>query len=539
MSVTLTDILVASVRRNPGTAFLLEGMGESQRSTLTYEEFYRESEQLARSLVELGLGRGDRIALMAPNQPEWVVVFFAAARIGAPVVTINPRYRGAELDYMLTQSGARFMAIGTRADDTDLLRLVQDTPEAFAGIERFIVLPDESQNVGDIDAIGRALAYSTLLEPSPGVELDASPGPFDPALILYTSGTTGRPKGAVITHASIIASAQAQAEHLGFDPRDVLIGHLPLNHVGGITCTIMAALISGASVVLVRSFRADAVIKTMARHSVTILAAVPTMYALLFLSPEMDKGELASVRMCVVGGSSVTLELYRQIAARFPNTSIINLYGLSETSGACILSSLDDTFETVTSTLGRTIGDFQARIVDAQGALLDEGEVGELQIKGRCVADGYWDLVNETDETFKEDGWLATGDIAKVLPTGHLALFGRKKEMYIQGGYNVYPAEVESEIANYPGVLLVAGIGVEDPILGEVGKYFIEREEGAMISGSDLKGYLNQRIADYKIPKYIEFVDALPLTASGKVDKAFLKERESQRRLNRDEEDQR
>ncbi len=526
---TLITALECAASAWPDRTFLVDNAGTTAERVTTYRELAEISRILAGNLLRIGVRPGDRVALMAENQSEWIALFFAAARIRTPVVTINPRYRGRELSHMLHQSGATSLAIAAKTAEIDFLQFVQDSPEIFKNIERLIVLPDASGVPGDLSKIERAVPYSDLLTASSALAVDLVPKPEDPAAILYTSGTTGLPKGAVLTQGSLLASASAQVRHLGFVEDDVLVGHLPLNHVGGITCTVLSSLLSGASVLLVPAFKPNQVLKLLAERGVTVLLAVPTMYTLLFGLDSMSTAPLSGVRLCVVGGASVTSELYSRLAEHFPNRPIINLYGLSETSGACILSDLDDDLPTLSTTLGRMIGDFQAKIVDPNGALVESGQPGELQVKGACVASGYWDLYDETHQAFLENGWLATGDIAKVSEEGRITLLGRKKEMYIQGGYNVYPAEVESEISNYPGVAIVAGIGVPDPVLGEVGKFFVVPKPGAALDPGAIKTYLATRLADYKVPKYLQVAVELPLTASGKVDKAALLQAETPR----------
>jgi len=489
---------------------------------ISYADMDNLSANLAASLLDLGIRRGDRIGLAALNQPEWLVTFLAASRIGASIVTLNVRYREAEFDYMLNQSGAETLVCLASTPDLDFKQFLDRLRDRIPRVSRYIF-------IGESDyPFEGGLRFDDLVDHSPsrtGV-LDSSTEvtPLDTAIILYTSGTTGRPKGAMITQRSILASAQAQVEHWSIAEDDISVGHLPFNHVGGITCTIMVALLTGSSVVLVPSFNPQVVLDIIQRYKVTVFGGVPTMYVMLLSSPSFAETDLSSVRLCAAGGSNVEPELCRSISSGFPNGSVLNLYGLSESSGACVLSKLDDDLLTVSATLGVPIGDFQARVIGENGEVQGVDEVGELQIKGDCVAAGYYGMPEETAQTFSSDGWLSTGDMAAIRADGHIELKGRRKEMYIQGGYNVYPVEVENVLGMHPKVAIAAGIGVPDPVLGEVGRFYIVPKPGELPTPEELELYCRERLADYKVPKQFVIRSELPLTPVGKVAKAKLRE---------------
>jgi fatty-acyl-CoA synthase len=489
-------------------AFLYDGDG-----TVTFAEFDALTDRVAGGLLARGIRRGDRIGLLGLNTTQWLAAFFGAARIGAVVVPLNVRYREQELSYMLGQSGAR-MVISTPAIP------------GFDFAEFFEKFRPQAPGVTDYLFFGEgfdALAAAPADPAAPAAARDAVT-PDDPLMILYTSGTTGRPKGAVITHGSILASARAQAEHFVMTDTDVLLGHLPLNHVGGITCTIMAALVSGGSVALLPAFSPDGALRAIERYKVTFLGAVPTMYVLMLGRDDFADHDVSSVRLCMAGGSNVEPALAESVRRAFPGAPLYGLYGLSESSGACVLSPLDDDPETVARTLGAIIGDFEARVTGPDGAVLPAGEAGELQIRGGCVTAGYWDMPDETAEVFLPDGWLATGDMVEMEPDGHLVLRGRKKEMYIQGGFNVYPVEIENVLTAHPGVAMAAGIGVPDEVLGEIGRFYVVPRPGAEPPTADeLTAYCRERLADYKVPRQFVIAAEVPLTPVGKIHKAQLK----------------
>ncbi|HEX2314391.1 MAG TPA: AMP-binding protein [Thermomonospora sp.] len=509
--MTVGAALTAAAGR--GGVFLRDGDRE-----ITYAEFDALADRVAGGLLARGVRRGDRIGLLGLNTPEWLAVFFGAARIGAVVVTLNARYRERELAYMLGQSGARMVVSAAEAGGFDFAAF-------FDGFR------PEIPGVTDIVYFGAGVpSFDELTAADPGPEAPAEARakvtPADPLMILYTSGTTGRPKGAVITHGSILASASAQVAHCGTDASEVFLGHLPFNHVGGITCTIMAALVAGASVALLPAFSPEGALRAIERHRVTLLSAVPTMYVLMLNHESFAGRDVSSVRLCVAGGSNVEPALAEAIRGGFPGARLYGLYGLSETSGACVLSHPDDDPDTVSRTLGVPIGDFEARVTGPDGTVLSPGETGELQVRGGCVAAGYWDMPEETAAVFAEDGWLATGDMVVQEPDGHLVLRGRKKEMYIQGGFNVYPVEIENVLTTHPKVAMAAGFGVPDAVLGEVGRFYVVPRPGVEPpTAEELTAYCRERLADYKVPRQFVVTADVPLTPVGKIHKALLRDR--------------
>ncbi|WP_119730984.1 class I adenylate-forming enzyme family protein [Thermomonospora amylolytica] len=509
-STTIGTVLAEAARDD--RVFLRDGDRE-----ITYSGFDALAGRVAAGLAARGVRRGDRIGLMGLNTPQWLAAFFGAARIGAVVVTLNVRYRERELAYMLGQSGARMVIAAAEAGGFDFTGFFAGFREQVPGVTDYVFFgaaPDWAVSFDELAA-------------SAGPAPREAVSPDDPLMILYTSGTTGRPKGAVITHGGILASARAQVAHCGMTSDDVLLGHLPFNHVGGITCTVLAAMVSGASVALLPAFSPDGALRAIERHRVTWLNAVPTMYVMMLGHEGFADRDTSSVRICTAGGSNVEPALADAIRRGFPRARLFGLYGLSETSGACVLSRPDDDPETVSRTLGVVIGDFEARVVGADGAQLPAGQTGELQIRGGCVAAGYWDMPAETAETFGADGWLATGDMVAMEPDGHLVLRGRKKEMYVSGGFNVYPVEIENVLTAHPRVAMAAGIGVPDPVHGEVGRFYVVPRPGVEPpTERELTEYCRERLADYKVPRQFVITEEVPLTPVGKIHKAALRERD-------------
>lgn len=516
---TLADALAAACRGRSTAPFLL---GEDGAADATYNDVHRRSDRFAAGLLAAGVRAGDRIAVAAPNSPEWIVTWFAAAKIGAVLVTLNVAYREREFEYMLNQSATTVLVCVDEHRGFDFVEFLEGLRDRLPTVRHFVTLGPRTLEGG--------VSWSDLLVEEPDVgairHASASVQPDDPAVLLYTSGTTGDPKGAVLTHRSILASAQAQVAHLDQRADDVAIGHMPLNHVGGMTCTVAAAMIAGGSVALLAGYHPRTALQTTVERRITLFVGVPTMYAMMLGLPEFAEADTSSVRTCVIGGSNVEPELGKRILDVFAGARLANLYGLSETSGGCVISAADDDMDILTSTIGVPIGPFAARVVDDEGGVVEPGGEGELQISGACVAAGYWERPDETRATFVPGGWLATGDMAVLRPDGRIALRGRKKEMYVRGGYNVYPAEIENVLAADDRVAMSAVIGVPHPVFGEVGRAYVVPVAGAVVDVDALVERCRRQLAEYKVPGEVVVVESLPLTPSGKIKKVALREQQ-------------
>jgi len=503
----LSAVLRTAAQQRGDEPFLL-----AEGNPVTFGGLDALADRCAAGLAARGISSGDRVAIAGLNTVDWLTLFFGATRLGAAVVTLNVRYRETELEYMLRQSGARLVVTPAELAGFDYRGLYAGLSPRLPDLESVVFFGDEGPD-----------GLEALLD-GDGQVPAADLAPDTPAVVLYTSGTTGRPKGAVLTHGSLLASARGQRERQATGPDDVLVATLPFNHVGGITCTVVHALVAGARVALIPAFSPAAALRAAAEHRATVLAGVPTMYVLMLAELAKSDHDLSSVRIAVAGGSNVDPPLARAMAEAFPGAHVENLYGLSETSGACVISAADDDLATVCETLGTPLTGVESRVVDpATGAEVPDGSDGELQLRGPSVAAGYWEMPDETATAFA-DGWLSTGDMVSRRPDGHLVLRGRLKEMFLQGGFNVYPVEVENVLAAHPGVALAAGIGIPDDVLGQVGMYFVvPRDPDAPPTAGELTGWCRERLADYKIPRRIEVRGELPTTPAGKIAKAQLR----------------
>lgn len=507
---TYATVLSRAAREHPDRVFLRAATQEGS-SAITFRQLDDRTTAVARALLAKGLRPGDRVAVASPNQAEWLDLMLGAARVGIITVTLNVRYREHELRHMITQSGCRLVVSSAKVGDIDFEELYHNLLPELPSVEDVYFLGGATPDRGWEELLALSAGYT---DPLP------TPDSNDPAVILYTSGTTGLPKGATLTHASLLGAASAQNAHVGTGPQDVVVGVMPLNHVGGLTCTVTAALLARASVVLLPAFSPTNALDAMEEHRATLFAGVPTMWKLMLDHESAPRRDLSSLRHVVIGGANADPALCRQISAALPNARLMNLYGLSEVSGAAVISAASDGTETIASSIGVPIPGVEARVVPVG----DQTEgTGELYLRGPGNALGYWELPEPTRETFV-DGWVATGDIASIDESQHIRLLGRAKEMYLQGGYNVYPVEVENVLADHPDVAMVAGIGVPDPVLGEVGRFFVVPTAGCSPTAQELIDYCRSRMADYKVPREVVFMDTLPTTPSGKIAKTQLKE---------------
>jgi acyl-CoA synthetase (AMP-forming)/AMP-acid ligase II len=521
--MTLGGALSEAVRRRGDAPFILHG-----DAVTSYRELEHASLRAAAGLVRLGLGPKDRIGLLALNRIEWLVLFFAALRVGAAVVAMSPRYRESELGHMVRDSEVKAVASITAHEGHDFAAMFERLAPELPSLKHLILFPADADVTTATER--RKLPhvpYATLLDAdgdAPHVERAAARVTADDlAMVIYTSGTTGRPKGAGLTHRSLLASSRAQAAHMRIDEHDLLPMASPLNHVGGITCGILALMAGGGRIDLMPEFKAVEVLERIRQHRPTLLAGVPTMMTLLLMKSQGMDIDFSSMRLLFAGGSNVDATLLAQLRERMPRATLMNLYGLSESSGAIVITPWDATREDLMGTIGRTIGDAEAQVVDPVDLRpLPVGEVGELCFRGCGVVPGYVGAASAGD-AFLPGGWLRSGDLGDIDSRGVITLKGRAKDMYIQGGFNVYPAEVEAFVARHPEVLMVAGIGVPDPVFGEVGRYYVIRKPESTLTEAALRAWCAEGLADYKVPRQIVFRDELPLTPAGKIHKAALR----------------
>jgi long-chain acyl-CoA synthetase len=459
---------------------------------MSYRALDTASARVAGLLAQRGIGPGERVGVMLPNVPEFAVVYYGVLRAGGVVVPMNPLLKEREVAFYLGDSGARLVfawhgfaeaaEAGAREPGTDCLFV---TPGEFARL---------------------------LSEVEPAAEpLDRAPD--DTAVILYTSGTTGTPKGAELTHSNLTSNVATVVALHSFSERDVLLGALPLFHSFGQTCSMNATIASGATLSLIPRFDAGRALGIIERDGATVFQGVPTMYSALLHHPERESFNTSTLRVCVSGGASLPAEVLRGFEEAFGCT-LLEGYGLSETSP--VASSNRPDRERRPGSVGVPIDGVQIRIVDENGAEVPIGARGEIVIRGPNVMKGYWGRPDATAETIR-DGWFHTGDIGVMDEDGYFFIVDRLKDMIIRGGYNVYPREVEEVLYEHPAVREVAVVGVPDPELGEEVAAAVALKEGAAADEDELRDFVKARVAPYKYPRVISFFPDLPKGPSGKI----------------------
>ncbi|WP_067833752.1 class I adenylate-forming enzyme family protein [Nocardia lijiangensis] len=478
------------------------------------------SDRIAAGLLHRGVRHGDRIAINVPTSPDWLAVYFAAAKIGAVVVGLSVRYRENEFAHILGDSKARLVVTVPSSENVDFLALLESLRSRLPDLE--VVVSIGGSGIGTLDELERLPADNDLLSKAKALVTE-----HDPVMIIYTSGTTGQPKGATLTHRSQLAAAIAQARHMRLTTSDVVPVAVPLNHVSGITCGALAALVARARVILLPTFTAGSAVNLLSSIEITIWSGVPTMHTLLLNHPGLRGVDTSSVRLVVTGGANADPALLERLTTAFPNATVMNLYGLSEVSGAAIMTPWDSDADATARAIGQPLPGVEAKIVDIDNVAVPVGQTGELLLQADSIMAGYHNMPTATAAVIDNAGWLHTGDMAWRDADGFITLRGRAKEMFIQGGFNIYPIEIENVLAEHPDVVLAAGIGVPDSVLGEIGRYYVTLTSDARVTESDLKDYCAGKIADYKVPKEIIITANLPMTPAGKVQKARLLDRDS------------
>ena len=462
-------------------------------AVLTYAQLDEASARAAGLLRGRGVERGDRVGIMLPNVPYFAVCYYGVLRAGAVVVPMNVLLKGREVAFYLGDSEAKLcFAWHEFADEAE-------KGGAEAGVELIVVKPGE---------------FETLLgEAEPEREV-ADTADDDTAVILYTSGTTGTPKGAELTHGNLARNVEAGLNLFEPLPDEVILGALPLFHSFGQTCGLNCAVASGACLSLIPRFDPSKALGIIERDGVSVFQGVPTMYAAMLAHPERDSFDVSTLRLCVSGGGAMPLEVMRGFEATF-GCIILEGYGLSETSP--IASFNHPHMERKPGSIGTPIEGVEMRVVDEDRKPVVQGEVGEVAIRGHNIMKGYWRKPEATADAIDSEGWFYTGDMARVDEDGYFYIVDRKKDLIIRGGYNVYPREIEEVIYEHPAVHEAAVIGIPHPELGEEVGAAIALNEGAEASPEEIREYVKGQVAAYKYPRVVWIVDELPKGPTGKI----------------------
>ena len=489
---------------------------------LTYRELDELVDHTAKGLVAMGVKPGERVSLWLPNSIEWLLTYFAAARIGAVVVPVNTGFRAGEAAYVIGQSGSSTLVVAGndsgRGFPAMTTALLQDPKVALSrvitvGSDERPDLPVSHVDFADLEKLGAAIDRSGYEDRVNAVD------PAAPVIIFYTSGTTGFPKGVVHSHA-VLENMRGVAERLRLGPEDVLVLYLPLFHVFASLAGVLTFTLTGGRLVLMPRFDARVSLELMSRERATVVYGMQPIYHDQFeaLSPEAH--DLSHIRVCVTPAPP---DFVRRVDAVMGKA--VTVYGMTESTAMTSLSLLDDDLETVATTVGRPLPGFEVQIIDPDtGAVLPANTTGEICVRGDQVMLRYHEKPEETAAVLREDGWLRTGDLGELTPAGYLRFRGRRGDSYRVGGENVDPAEVEAVLAQHPGVGLAAVVGVPDTRLGQIGVAFVQCRPGHSCSTDELRAHVHAKLAGFKVPRRFEFVDEFPRTGSGKIQKYRLTE---------------
>ena len=485
----------------------------------SWRELKVEVDRWARALLALGVTKGDRVACLSTPRPEFWISFLAASRIGAIWVGLNPRYTQRELAYVMRDSAPVLLVALARHGDRDFLPDIGAVAaETHSLRETVIFEPGEVQS----PSLDRFLQSGNALPEGALKEAGDAVGPRDPTLIVYTSGTTGAPKGAILAHWGLSYCSQFQNRAWGTRRAQTrIINFFPVNHlasVGDISCFV---LVAGGALIWMEQFDPAAVLDLVAAENVTLLGGVPTMIQMIFAQPDLDEYDLSSLETIAIGGAAVPLPLIRKLRRYVPSVS--TGYGSTETVGHMTFTPPAASDEQIALSIGLPVPEYRLRIAGPDDRSLWPGEEGEIQVEGDFLFLGYHNRPGETAEAFTSDGWYKTGDIAVAQPDGTWRLVGRKKEMYKSGGYNIYPREIEIVLEDHPLVEMAAVVGIPDPLYQEVGHAFVLTLQENSLDEESLITHCKKYLANYKLPKRFTISNRLPILPVGKIDKQALK----------------
>ncbi|HZD71060.1 MAG TPA: AMP-binding protein [Actinomycetes bacterium] len=490
----------------------------------TYAEFHAAVEEVARGLLALGIEPGERVGIWSPNNAEWVTLQYATAKVGAILVNINPAYRTSELAYALSQSGVSTLVLAPRFRQADYLAMLDEVAGDLAALRRRIVLGHDAP-------IG-AMSWHDLRERAAGASMDnlrarESVLQFDdPINIQYTSGTTGFPKGATLSHHNILNNGLFIGEGCRYSEADRVCIPVPLYHCFGMVLGNLACTTHGAAIVYpAESFEPEATLVAVQAERCTALYGVPTMFIAELEHPRFAEFDLSSLRTGIMAGSPCPVEVMKKVQSDMHMPEVTICYGMTETSPVSFQTAPDDPVDKRVSTVGRIHPHVEAKVIDpSNGRMAARGEPGELCTRGYLVMLGYWENDEATAATIDRAGWMHTGDLATIDSDGYANIVGRIKDMVIRGGENIYPREVEEFLYQHPAVSDVQVVGVPDPRYGEELCAWVRLKEGQSVDGEELRAWCKGRIASFKIPRYWKFVDAFPMTVTGKIQKFKMRE---------------
>ncbi len=512
---TIGENLERTAARYPDNLALVS---RHQDRRYTYAEFNAAVDEVARGLLALGLEVGDRIGIWSPNNAEWVLVQYATAKAGVILVNINPAYRTSELAYALKQSGCRMLIAAQAFKTSNYEAMIEEVRGDLPALEKVILLGTDGWDA--LVAGAAAVPDEALRERMAGLQFD------DAINIQYTSGTTGFPKGATLSHHNILNNGYFIGEACRYTDTDAVCIPVPFYHCFGMVLGNLACTTHGAAIVIPEAgFEPGATLEAVAAERCTSLYGVPTMFIAELDHPDFEKYDLSSLRTGIMAGSPCPVEVMKQVVSRMHMDEVTIAYGMTETSPVSTQTVPEDSLEHRVSSVGRVHPHVEVKIIDPEtGRVVERGGPGELCTRGYSVMTGYWNDPERTAEAIDQTGWMHTGDLATMDTDGYVNIVGRIKDMIIRGGENIYPREIEEFLYTHPDVSDVQVIGVPDVKYGEELMAWVKVREGADLTEDALKGFCQGKIAHYKVPRYIRFTDEFPMTVTGKIQKFKMRE---------------
>jgi acyl-CoA synthetase (AMP-forming)/AMP-acid ligase II len=512
---TIPELIKQSAEKYGDQQALVDGTLE-----WSFEELKNEIYKSANALINTGVKKGDRIGIWAPNTWEWVVAALGVHVAGGVLVPINTRFKGKEASYVLTKANVSILFTVTDFLETNYVNLLQGT-QAETKLNEIIILRGTvdkgATSFSEFLSRGADQTRKQTNERAESVDGD------DLCHIMFTSGTTGAPKGAMLKHSAVVRGYNDWADIIGLQKGDRYLIVNPFFHSFGLNAGILACLMKGACILPHPVFDVQQVMERVPKDKITMLPGPPAIYQTILNHPDLKTFDMTTLRLAVTGAAAIPVEMIIQMREQLGFEKIVTGYGLTEGSGLATMCRHDDDPETIAKTSGRAMPGMQVKIVDEEGNELRKGEPGEIIVKGYNIMLGYLDDPNQTAEAITEDGWLQTGDIGVMDNDGNIAITDRKKDMYINGGFNVYPAEVEATMLHHQQIGQVSVVGTPDTRMGEIGFAFVVPAPGETPNEDQLLDWCKQEMANYKCPREIVFVKELPLNASGKVLKYELR----------------
>ena len=492
-----------------------------QGQRISYRDLQRQVDDLARAMIAAGIHSGDRVATLSTPHPDCAKILLATMSIGAILVGLNPRYQLGEMEHVIKDALPKLLfsrsQIGKRNYDEEITSLLKSRGKMKAVVIVGDPALDCAQSLDNFVARSNSVTEETLHERRTQVT-----GEW-PGLIVYTSGTTGKPKGALLKQSATVRHGKLSLAEFKPDPLRV-INYYPINHVAGVVANTLYTLVGGGANILMEQFSPATVLETIEQEKVTQWGAIPTMYQLCMEHPDFLTRDLSSVQFISWGGSAAPEPMIATLAARFPYLS--TLYAMTETTGGVMQIAPCQDIDLLAKSVGKPLPDCECRLVDELGTVVAPGEIGEIQVRGPFLMLEYWNNPQATEDTFTEDGWLKTGDLGTQSADGNVFIVGRSKDMYKSGGFNVYPREIERALEAKDQINMVAVVSVPDPLYNEVGHAFVTLDgSNSSITEDELKAHCTGLLANYKVPKAFHICSELPLLPNGKIDKKLLSQR--------------